>query len=135
MKTRPDVVMEVMVAHFPGYKHSHHYRSMMGLATKIIEALDEHDRKQRERIPMVPAEPGLQMAFIEESRAALGHPDAGQAAAWLGHSVRIAFNHTTETRWGVVTAIRGAPAARYLILDNDETDPVYLRSVESLSSG
>lgn len=134
MTTKQDVIMEVMIAHFPGYKHSKHYQSMMVLANKIVEALEMQELNEWRRIPQVPAEPGLQLAFIEESRSALGHPDLNQATAWVGQPVRVAFNHTTDIKVGICTAIRGAPAAKYLVLDNNENDPIYLRSVQSLGS-
>jgi hypothetical protein len=80
------------------------------------------------------AAPRLQEEFIKAARDAMGQPDVGQAAQYMGKLVRLTFNGDREPVAGRLTEINSHPSSdsAYLILDHDKKNRYSLITIQSI---
>ena len=78
----------------------------------------------------------LQEEFIKSARTAMGQPDIGEAAQYMGKHVKITFNGEREPVVGRITEINssssGGSEAAYIILDHDKKNRYSLITIQSI---
>jgi hypothetical protein len=77
-------------------------------------------------------DPKLQTAFADEARLAMGAPTLDEVKKLVGERVEITFNHDLQKRTGVLTTIIGESPREELVLDDDEDDPIFFRSIQTI---